>query len=76
MKRLFLLLLSVILSVLSGLAQYPVIQGVSVKVFFNKEIRTWDGFGFNYVETAQTPDYKDFKQPYGGIQPLSVYPFL
>lgn len=70
MKRIFFFLVLATLSVLQSFAQYPVIQGASVKVFFNKEIRTWDGFGFNYVETAQTTDYKEFKQEYGGFSLL------
>jgi hypothetical protein len=38
-------------------AQYPVFKGCPVTVDFSKNLRTWDGFGFNYVETAQTVDY-------------------
>lgn len=49
MKRIFFFLIFATLSVLQSFSQYPVIQGASVKVFFNKEIRVWDGFGFNYV---------------------------
>ncbi len=52
------------------LAQYPVIKGVDIKVKFDQKIRDWDGFGFNYVETAQTPDYNEFKQEYGGFSLL------
>ena len=70
MKRIFFFLVFATLSVLQSFSQYPVIQGASLKVFFNKEIRAWDGFGFNYVETAQTPDYKEFKQEYGGFSLL------
>jgi O-glycosyl hydrolase len=51
-------------------AQYPVIKGVNIQVKFDQEIRTWDGFGFNYVETAQTPNYKEFQQEYGGFSLL------
>lgn len=70
MKKVILIFQMAILIAIQGFAQYPVIQGASVKVFFNKEIRTWDGFGFNYVETAQTPDYIEFKQEYGGFSLL------
>jgi len=42
-----------------------------VVVDFSKRIRPWDGFGFNYVETAQTRDYKSDPQDYGGFSLLS-----
>lgn len=51
-------------------AQFPVIRGTQVQVKFDQQIRTWDGFGFNYVETAQTHNYKDFPQEYGGFSLL------
>ncbi|MCA1760838.1 MAG: hypothetical protein LC658_13810, partial [Bacteroidales bacterium] len=51
-------------------AQFPVIPGAQLQVKFDQQIRTWDGFGFNYVETAQTPDYKEFPQEYGGFSLL------
>ena len=70
MKRIFIFLVFVALSAMLSFAQFPVIEGVPVKVFFDKEIRKWDGFGFNYVEIAQTPDYKEFKQEYGGFSLL------
>ena len=44
---------------------------VNVSVNFTKKIMDWDGFGFNYVETAQTPDYNSDKQDYGGFNQLS-----
>jgi O-glycosyl hydrolase len=52
------------------IAQYPVINGVDIHVKFDQKIRSWDGFGFNYVETAQTPDYDEFRQEYGGFSLL------
>lgn len=51
-------------------AQYPVIKGVPVTVKFDEKVRDWDGFGFNYVETAQTPDYNEYAQEYGGFSLL------
>ena len=56
--------------IISVFAQYPVIRGAEVSVKFDQKIREWDGFGFNYVETAQTPDYNEFKQEYGGFSLL------
>lgn len=37
------------------------------RVDFSKKLREWDGFGVNYVETAQTPDYDACPQDYGGF---------
>ena len=44
---------------------------VNVNVDFTKKVSDWDGFGFNYVETAQTPDYGSDAQDYGGFSQLS-----
>ncbi len=41
------------------------------QVDFTKKVRTWDGFGVNYVETAQTRDYFADPQEYGGFSTLS-----
>ncbi|HYW95307.1 MAG TPA: hypothetical protein VE870_06960, partial [Bacteroidales bacterium] len=70
MKKL-LVIFFVCLFIINVNAQYPTIKGVSVQVEFDKRIRAWDGFGFNYVETAQTPDYKEFSQEYGGFSLLN-----
>jgi hypothetical protein len=48
-------------------AQYPVFKGCPAEIDFSKTIREWDGFGFNYVETAQTIDYKADARDYGGF---------
>ncbi len=37
------------------------------EVDFSVHLRDWDGFGFNYVETAQTMDYATDPQDYGGF---------
>ena len=50
-----------------AVAQYPVFRGCPVTVDFTRELRTWDGFGFNYVETAQTIDYASNPSDYGGF---------
>jgi len=44
---------------------------ISATVHFGRHIRRWDGFGVNYVETAQTRDYKADPQEYGGFSTLS-----
>lgn len=69
MKKTTILALTLFLSI-SIFAQYPVIKGADVQVKFDQKIRDWDGFGFNYVETAQTPDYDKFPQEYGGFSLL------
>ncbi len=53
----------------SVVAQVPGI--VDAEVDFGFELRDWDGFGVNYVETAQTYNYKEYPQDYGGFTILS-----
>lgn len=43
---------------------------VRAEVDFTQKLRDWDGFGFNYVETAQTLDYEKDPQEYGGFSLL------
>ncbi|GHV37744.1 hypothetical protein AGMMS49546_06510 [Spirochaetia bacterium] len=45
---------------------------VNGKVDFTKKVLDWDGFGFNYVETAQTPDYTKDPQDYGGFNHINA----
>ena len=40
-------------------------------VDFSRKLRTWDGFGVNYVETCQTYDNVKNPQDYGGFSTLS-----
>jgi hypothetical protein len=40
------------------------------EVDFSQKLQAWDGFGFNYVETAHTYDYEEFTQEYGGFSLL------
>ena len=40
-------------------------------VQFDRILRSWDGFGVNYVEAAQTRDYVNEPQDYGGFSTLS-----
>ncbi|MDL2318142.1 hypothetical protein LJC74_03480 [Eubacteriales bacterium OttesenSCG-928-A19] len=44
---------------------------IPARINFTRALRDWDGFGFNYVETAQTPDYATDPQEYGGFSSLS-----
>jgi hypothetical protein len=43
---------------------------IRAEVDFSKKLQPWDGFGFNYVETAQTMDYTKDPQDYGGFSRL------
>lgn len=52
-------------------AQARDFQAISATVDFNKVLHEWDGFGVNYVECAQTFDYKKYPQDYGGFDVLS-----
>jgi hypothetical protein len=45
----------------------PVNADSKVSIYFNEHLREWDGFGVNYVETAQTRNYKLFPQDYSGF---------
>lgn len=40
-------------------------------VDFGRPIRPWDGFGVNYVQVAQTRDYRSDPQEYGGFSLLA-----
>ncbi|MBD3241365.1 MAG: hypothetical protein GF331_12315 [Chitinivibrionales bacterium] len=42
-----------------------------LRIEFDKTVRPWDGFGVNYVETAQTRDYDKDPQEYGGFSTLT-----
>lgn len=44
---------------------------VDASVAFDRPLQVWDGFGVNYVEVAQTRDYKADPQEYGGFSTLS-----
>jgi hypothetical protein len=63
----FILLLSCIIFSRTIYAQYPVFRGCPATVDFSKNLKEWDGFGFNYVETAQTIDYIKDAKDYGGF---------
>lgn len=43
----------------------------TAQVDFSRKLRDWDGFGVNYVETAQTRDYFAEPQEYGGFSTLT-----
>ncbi len=43
----------------------------TISLAYDRCLQVWDGFGFNYVETAQTRDYQSSPQDYGGLSLLS-----
>lgn len=45
-------------------------RAVQATVDFSRTLQDWDGFGFNYVETAHTSDMNEFNQEYGGFSLL------
>jgi O-glycosyl hydrolase len=47
------------------------VPGVNATVDFSNHTREWDGFGVNYVELAQSPDYDEWPQEYGGFSRLT-----
>ncbi len=54
----------------TGFSQALNFKAVSAEVDFAVTLQPWDGFGFNYVETAHTSDMKKFRQEYGGFSLL------
>lgn len=63
------------LLVLSGcllFGQTEPITAIPAEVDFSRRLQEWDGFGFNYVEAAQTRDYAVKPQDLGGFSLLSA----
>ncbi len=52
-------------------AQSPKIEYIPARVDFSEKILDWDGFGFNYVEAAQSRNYDKNPQDYGGFSLLN-----
>jgi hypothetical protein len=65
-----LILIFSLLAVLTAFSQSENFTAIRTEVYFDQPIRDWDGFGFNYVETAQTVDYDSDPQEYGGFSLL------
>lgn len=72
LQLILIILLSAVNSVLSqrnlnsGI-KVSVVPDSRVSVHFNNPLRTWDGFGVNYVEACQTRNYDLFSQDYSGF---------
>ncbi len=58
-------------SFIPSFSQSEDFTAVQAKVDFKHLLQAWDGFGFNYVETAHTYDFKKFPQEYGGFSLLN-----
>jgi O-glycosyl hydrolase len=65
------LLLGILLTGLQAGAQDLNFSASRAEIDFGRKLQSWDGFGFNYVETAQTTDYRDDPQEYGGFSLLA-----
>jgi len=71
MKKTGLLLSLFLIAFISGYSQALNFTAVEAKVDFSRTLQDWDGFGFNYVETAHTSDMNVFNQEYGGFSLLN-----
>jgi hypothetical protein len=67
-----LMLFTVLLPGVSGFAYAQVddFRYINAEVNFGEVLGSWYGFGFNYVEAAQTRDYLVHPQDYGGFSLL------
>jgi hypothetical protein len=70
MKKRFLILYLATLATI-GFAQDDNFMATKVDIDFADKLHEWDGFGFNYVETAQSIDYTTDPQEYGGFSLLN-----
>ena len=59
-----------LMTIQAGHSQALDFTAVRAEVDFSRTLRQWDGFGFNYVETAHTSDMDEFNQEYGGFSLL------
>jgi O-glycosyl hydrolase len=57
-------------SCVAGYTQALDFTAIRAEVDFSRTLQEWDGFGFNYVETAHTSDMQKFRQEYGGFSLL------
>lgn len=68
-KKLTLLGTGALITVI-GFSQALNFTAIRAEVDFSRTLQHWDGFGFNYVETAHTSDLEQFRQEYGGFSLL------
>jgi len=70
MRQIFSLLILSFYFSQAGSSQALNFTAVQGEVDFSRTFQVWDGFGFNYVETAHTSDMSVFPQEYGGFSLL------
>ena len=66
MRKYFLTISLCILCGPAGFSQALDFTAIRAEVDFSRTFQEWDGFGFNYVETAHSSDMEKFNQEYGG----------
>ena len=64
--------LMVCIVLLLGISQARELSHIPAHIDFSDKILEWDGFGFNYVEAAQSRDYAESPQDYGGFSLLNA----
>ena len=70
MRKPFFLFCTGLSLALAGYSQALDFTAIRATVNFSHTLQDWDGFGFNYVETAHTFDMQEFNQEYGGFSLL------
>ena len=70
MKKKWTLILALLALSSAAFSQALDFTAIEAKVDFSNTLQEWDGFGFNYVETAHSYDMKEFNQEYGGFSLL------
>ena len=70
MGKEFLIMLCGLAIRLTTFSQALDFTAIQASVDFSVTLQDWDGFGFNYVETAHTYDMEEFAQEYGGFSLL------
>ncbi len=73
MKHLILIQLISFTVMLRGYSQAMDFTAIKAEVDFSRTLQDWDGFGFNYVETAHSSDMDSFSQEYGGFSLLEEH---
>lgn len=69
-SRRFSISIILVLLLQNAMGQALDFTAVRAGVYFDEKLRDWDGFGFNYVETAHSYDMDEFNQEYGGFSLL------
>ena len=70
MRKIWTIIVICCLGYYAGFSQALDFTAIRAEVNFSRTLQEWDGFGFNYVETAHSQDMKKFNQEYGGFSLL------